>query len=933
MGLYDGTLVGSPTFTSTGVPSAFGQAIVLDGSSQYVQIPTIPISMNAANGASWTQTCRIKTGITQLGIIFGCYNAGSPAFIGWQIEENNTQEYSSVNLTTLGPATPVINDNSWHHLEMGYDGLKAYLFLDGIIVNAGGTSVTWTQASSGTSAAQIGAHRLGTGGSPNLFFGGQIDEVATFNICLHTSNFTPPTAPYTGSETGLVTVWHLDGDVTSSDPSAPTILNTLPIISTSGMTGIATDNISRLSVLPNLSISNISGSISDIVTIILQPVHIFSTLSQHITLLPQTIYSTSNINTSNPIRFTQIYGYIYNSSLVPREGVSVQVIATITGSDIETFDKITISGRPLSVKTDGTGLWTLDLLSPVDVAHNSFIGATSIDYSIVLDATGPEPITIPLVSFAYSSTPINIADIVDTTEVIPIVPMIGYCGNENGGPISGATITAILSGNATYAPNNNITIGAGQILATKTDSNGFYFLPLIPNSQLIPSTRYYTITEDSSTTKNIFVPDGGGYVWNSVVALVSSAATGIILDTVAADLLEENSFSIPVKGNSITTNLDNIRSIISTAFGEPWSTVVEEIDDPIIVNPNAVQNGAVQISNSIQSFYTTSKHMGSTVNNIQAIIHAHAGTGATINSSTNGNIKHGFISLTTGTTNWCPGVVVTVTFKRTTIINYSRATIQLMPGNNEGYEQLVNCPAYVEFTSTGFTISFTETPTRQFNFDIFYSIEGIIATILPPVVPAAPTLVSAVASTNQVTLTWSAGDDGGSPITSYTVIENTLGIVYTGNTLTTIITGLNNGTSYTFSVIATNSVGNSLSSNSLSATPIYPSSWTGSSCTTDNELVCLTSFVVTPSSSLPHGNTATFTVTVNTDVGPTVWYISVYNEANVHIGTSSGGGTTNVVTVFQASPTTHTYRGVLSGSNTTITSDAVFTGPLTVTWT
>lgn len=76
--------------------------------------------------------------------------------------------------------------------------------------------------------------------------------------------------------------------------------------------------------------------------------------------------------------------------------------------------------------------------------------------------------------------------------------------------------------------------------------------------------------------------------------------------------------------------------------------------------------------------------------------------------------------------------------------------------------------------------------------------------------PGAPADVSATAGDRQVTVDWTApADDGGSAITSYTVTSSPGGKTVTvgGAKRTATVTGLTNGTTYTFTVTATNSVG------------------------------------------------------------------------------------------------------------------------------
>lgn len=93
-------------------------------------------------------------------------------------------------------------------------------------------------------------------------------------------------------------------------------------------------------------------------------------------------------------------------------------------------------------------------------------------------------------------------------------------------------------------------------------------------------------------------------------------------------------------------------------------------------------------------------------------------------------------------------------------------------------------------------------------------------------VPGAPTGATATAGDAQATVTWAApGSNGGSPITSYTATATpgSATCTATAPTLTCSITGLTNGTSYTFAITATNTTGTSLtSSSSSSVTPTAP---------------------------------------------------------------------------------------------------------------
>jgi hypothetical protein len=121
-------------------------------------------------------------------------------------------------------------------------------------------------------------------------------------------------------------------------------------------------------------------------------------------------------------------------------------------------------------------------------------------------------------------------------------------------------------------------------------------------------------------------------------------------------------------------------------------------------------------------------------------------------------------------------------------------------------------------------------------------------SVTPSTVPDAPTAVSGTHGNTTVDLTWSApSSDGGSAITSYTVKYSTDGTNYTafGSTFPSTsgtVTGLTNGTPYTFKVVATNVNGDSAdSSASAAVTPsTTPGAPTGVSGTHGNTSVALT---------------------------------------------------------------------------------------------
>ncbi|NQU38252.1 MAG: fibronectin type III domain-containing protein, partial [Actinobacteria bacterium] len=96
-----------------------------------------------------------------------------------------------------------------------------------------------------------------------------------------------------------------------------------------------------------------------------------------------------------------------------------------------------------------------------------------------------------------------------------------------------------------------------------------------------------------------------------------------------------------------------------------------------------------------------------------------------------------------------------------------------------------------------------------------------VAAVLGPVVPGTPTIYTVSPGDQAVEVTWLApGSDGGSPITGYTATASPGGQTCVPSPATAVIctvTGLTNGQSYTFTVHATNAVGDGPESASSSA--------------------------------------------------------------------------------------------------------------------
>lgn len=147
-----------------------------------------------------------------------------------------------------------------------------------------------------------------------------------------------------------------------------------------------------------------------------------------------------------------------------------------------------------------------------------------------------------------------------------------------------------------------------------------------------------------------------------------------------------------------------------------------------------------------------------------------------------------------------------------------------------GWSIAPTLPAGLSFnTSNG---SITGTPTAvaaSADYVVTATVGGntvkdtVTIAVITGTPPSAPTSVAAVAGNAQATVTWAAGAAGTSPITSYVVTatqDNAKTCTWDSGPLSCVVTGLTNGTSYTFTVKAVSAVGSSAASSpSTAVTP------------------------------------------------------------------------------------------------------------------
>jgi hypothetical protein len=167
-----------------------------------------------------------------------------------------------------------------------------------------------------------------------------------------------------------------------------------------------------------------------------------------------------------------------------------------------------------------------------------------------------------------------------------------------------------------------------------------------------------------------------------------------------------------------------------------------------------------------------------------------------------------------------------------------------------------------------------------------------IVTVTPARAPDAPTGVSAVAGNAQATVSFTPPvNNGGATITGYTVTSNPGGFTATGSASPLTVTGLENGTPYTFRVVATNSVGNSAPSSESS--PVTPNLITAPPAPTSLSGVAGNQAIYVLFTQSGNGGSAITNYEYSTDNGSTFRAFSpVQTFSPVAITTLSSDGTT-----------------------------------------
>jgi hypothetical protein len=394
--------------------------------------------------------------------------------------------------------------------------------------------------------------------------------------------------------------------------------------------------------------------------------------------------------------------------------------------------------------------------------------------------------------------------------------------SDGGSPITGYTvtsapdaITATAGSTATSATVTGLTNGtAYTFTVTATNANGTSPASAASNS-VTPGPQNPVTLNFAINAANMWSITQTGANWGA------SAASSHILGS------HDSSVSVPYGNNfnfvsaPSTQQIPTAQSGISVNYITGTQQIYPLPDGTTYVSATAAGPGTYSggpSSNPSGSFplavnYCTAPSDSCTATTMATSTFLGATTGPYI------EIGLGSAQIPAGATLNLPEVTVTLQGTSTETVNWTESEFQTtanidLVGNNISIPVKGYPTAATTVPSAGPAPALLNPPPTLASVTVTASAH--------PSVPGAPTENSVTAGNANATIKWTPpANNGGSPITGYVITPSSGSPVTVGNVTTYAMTGLTNGTPYTFTVAATNAAGTGPQSNALPAvTPL-----------------------------------------------------------------------------------------------------------------
>ncbi|QIR15073.1 fibronectin type III domain-containing protein [Shewanella aestuarii] len=502
---------------------------------------------------------------------------------------------------------------------------------------------------------------------------------------------------------------------------------------------------------------------------------------------------------------------------------------TLTSPDVE----IT-SGTSFSITLNATDKSAL--ISRLNQNGTSSVGATTYNFAAAEDWNlGADP---SLSIEDVTGNPITVSNI-----VAPSAPTIGIA--TAGDAQASVTFTASASNGGSAITGYTVTASFGDITATGTSS------PITVTGLTNGTTYSFSVTatnaagtSSSSSASNEVTPQGSQTISFNHPGSQDFGTSPTLSATASSGLIPVFTSSTPsvctiTSGGAVTFVATGTCTINANQSGNAAYAAASEVTQSFAVN--GVKPDAPTIGTATAGDGEATVTFSAPSNNGGASISSY-----TVTSNPGGLTATGTGSplTVTGLTN---GTTYTFSVTATNAAGESDSSSasnsvtpqgsQTISFNHPGSQDFGTSPTLSATASSGLIPVFTSTTTGVCTITsggaltfvatgtctINANQAGNAAYAAAPevtqsfavngVAASAPTIGTATAGDGEATVTFSApSNNGGASISSYTVTSNPGGLTATGTGSPLTVTGLTNGTTYTFSVTATNAAGTSSSS-------------------------------------------------------------------------------------------------------------------------
>jgi outer membrane autotransporter protein len=492
------------------------------------------------------------------------------------------------------------------------------------------------------------------------------------------------------------------------------------------------------------------------------------------------------------------FTFAYSSGTLP-PGISLAADGTLSGTPTAT------GPYNFSVLvTDGSSAHYFKVVPVTLTVLNLPPTAGAVSVTVAYNSTN-NPVTLNITGATATSVAVGMQAMHGTATAsgtsITYTPTPGYAGTDS------FTYTA-TNGAGTSSPAGTVTVTVSQ--------------PTIVYAPTAPPHP----TAGASYNRSIASASGGTAPYTYTVtagtlpAGLQLANNGLISGTPSA----QGSFTVQVTAKDSSTG--------TGPFSSTPANVTLVVDKPVItITPTTLPNGAANSTYSQQftasngtAPYTFPSASGLPVGMVLSSSGLLSGTPTQAGTF---NITINVSDSTTGpSTPYTTPVSLTLTIVAPTITVSPPSLTNATVGT--GYSQSMSASggtAPYSFSASaglptgltlapGGTLSGTPTTAGDFNFTVTatdaqsFTGTGSYTVHVAAIAPGAPTGVSATGGDTQASVSFTApANTGGSPITGYTVTSSPGGLTGSGTSSPIAVSGLTNGTAYTFTVTATNVVG------------------------------------------------------------------------------------------------------------------------------